>query len=249
MMAEASAAAIEAGRISAQLRALAPEQVDPSPIIRTERPFYGVRLGDMDRIARRWLHAHPEGGAGEVLALADALWSRAVREEMVTASMLVGRHGPAREAFGMRRIDRWGRLLDSWETTDNLGGRVVGPRIAADPLRRFSELERLARRRNPWLRRLALVGCVTLGRRDDAARWWPQVAEIVLALVEDEQASIPRAISWVLRQHLRHTGDEVAGFVEEHADILPAVAVRETRNKLRTGTKSGRPPRPQRPTR
>jgi 3-methyladenine DNA glycosylase AlkD len=235
--------AAEADHLSAGLRVLAPVRVDPAPIIRTALPFYGAPLGGMEVLARAWHREHPAAAAAEVLALADALWGRAVREEMVLAAMLVERRPPAREAFGLRRLDRWGALLDNWETTDNLGGRVVGPWAAADPGARLATLETLARRRNPWLRRLALVGCVYPARRPDAAAWWPRVTGIVLALADDREAAIPKAISWVLRAHVGRCPEEVRAFVAGHRAALPAIAVREAGNKLATGYKSGKAPR------
>jgi len=233
-------AAAEAALLTAARRVLADEPVDPSPIIRTALPFYGVRIADLKRFAATWAREHRSVGPGEVLALADALWDTAVREEMVTGTMILEHRPDARERFGVRRYDRWAVLLDNWETTDNLGGRVLGPWAAAEPRIRLGTLERFARRRNPWLRRLALVGCVYLGRREDAAVWFPRLVAIVLGLAGDGEASIPRAISWVLREHTRHTAAEVAVFLDEHTAGLPAIAVREARNKLRTGHKTGR---------
>jgi 3-methyladenine DNA glycosylase AlkD len=84
---------------------------------------------------------------------------------------------------------------------------------------------------------------VYLGRREDAERWFPRVAAIVLRLSGDREASIPKAISWVLRSHLRHARQAVATFLEEHGGDLPAVARRETENKMTTGHKSGKPRR------
>jgi len=233
----------EADLLSAALRVLAPVPVDPSPIIRTARPFYGASLDGMEVLARAWHREHPAVFPGEVLALADTLWSRAIREEMVLAAMLVERRPAARDAFGLRRLDRWGALLDNWETTDNLGGRVLGPWVATDPEARLSTLERLSGRRHPWLRRLALVGCVYLGRRPDAAAWWPRVTGIVLTLAGDREAAIPKAISWVLRAHAGRCPAEVAAFLDAQRAALPAIAVREARNKLATGYKAGKPPR------
>ena len=235
----------EADALSAALRLLAPEPVDPSPIIRTTLPFYGAGVGDMERLARAWDREHPGAVPREVLAVADALWARAVREEMVLAAMLVERRPAVLEAFGTGRLDRWGRLLDNWETADNLAGRVLGPWVAADPGARLATLERLAASGNPWLRRLGLVGCVYVGRRPDAASWWPRVSGLILTLAGERRAAIPKAISWVLREHTRHCPEAVAAFVEEHGPALPALAVREARNKLATGYKSGR--RPARP--
>ncbi len=233
----------EADRLSGALRALAPVRVDPAPVIRTALPFYGAGLGGMEVLARAWHRGHPGASIAEVLALADAVWARAVREEMVLATMLVERRPAARDACGLRRLDRWGVLLDNWETTDNLGGRVVGPWAAAEPAGRLGTLERLAGRRNPWLRRLALVGCVYLGRRPDAAEWWPRVTGIVLTLADDREAAIPKAISWVLRAHTGRCPAEVAALLAGHRADLPAIAVREARNKLATGYKAGKSPR------
>jgi len=143
---------------------------------------------------------------------------------------------------GLRRLDRWGALLDNWETTDSLGGRMVGPWAAAQPAGRLGTLERLAGRRNPWLRRLALVGSVYLGRRPDAAVWWPRVEGIVLALAGHRGAAIPKAISWVLRSHAGRCPGEVADFLRRHEARLPAIALREARHQLATGYKTGRPP-------
>ena len=230
----------EADGITGALRALSGATTDPAPIITTALPFYGVGLDDLKRVARSWHRDHPGAAAKDVAALGDELWSRGVREEMVVAAMLVGRDARTRSCVGLRRIDRWGRLLDNWETTDNFAGRMVGPWVVDDPQVRFDTLEILAGRRNPWLRRTALVGCVTIGRRPDEALWWPRVREIVLRLSGDREGGIPKAISWVLREHLRHTRAEVLEFLDEHAADLPAVAVRETRTKARTGTKTGR---------
>ena len=87
----------------------------------------------------------------------------------------------------------------------------------------------------------------------DMTRFWARVlglifvvgvaSGIVLALADDREAAIPKAISWVLRAHTGRCPAEVAAFLEEHRADLPAIAVREARNKLATGYKAGKPPR------
>jgi len=231
----------DAEQITAALREISDTPLDPVPAaVFTGLPFYGVGLRDLERVAKRWLREHSDATAPQVLALADELWLRAIREEMVTATFLLQHRPDATELFGVRRIDRWGALLDGWELTDNLGGRVTGPWAVAAPEKRLPAIERLITRRNPFLRRLALVVCVWLGRQEDSDRWWPQTSRMVLALREDKEASIPKAISWVLRTHLRHSAAAVAVFLDDHWDELPAIARRETRNKLLTGTKTGK---------
>jgi 3-methyladenine DNA glycosylase AlkD len=233
-------AAVEADRISARLRDLSAVRVDPAPIIRTRLPFYGVKVGDLRKTANRWHRENPGAGAAQVAAVADALWSAEVREEMVVAALIHGHDGRSREPLGLRRADRWCRSLDNWETADALGAWLVARAVADDPERRFPMLETLAARRNPWARRVGLVGCLGTARSPGAAEWWPRVGDLVLRLAADREAAIPKAISWVLRSHTKHCPGAVAEFVEDNAAALPAVAVRETRNKLRTGTKAGR---------
>jgi len=233
-------ASAEATRIAARLRSLSSTRVDPAPVIRTALPFYAVAVGDLRRVARGWHREHPDAGPADVAAVADALWARRVREEMVVAALVHGHDARSRRRFGLRTVDRWSRSLDNWETADALGAWLTAPAVADDPSRRFPMLETLAGRRNPWARRVGMVGCLGIARDPGGAEWWPRVAALVLHLAGDREAAIPKAVSWVLRSHTRHHPDLVAGFVEANATELPAVAVRETRNKLRTGTKSGR---------
>jgi 3-methyladenine DNA glycosylase AlkD len=233
-------AAAEADAITATLRALAPEPT-VVPTIRTSRPFYGARVGDLRALAAGWRRGHPEAAPAEVAALADRLWHAGVREEQLVACFLLAGHRAALAATDPARVRAWCALLDNWETTDQLGMNVLGPLVALDQAARLGPLAAMAADPSPWTRRIALVACTRLARADGAARWWPRVAELLLALAGDREAALPKASSWVLRSWLGPCPAEVAAFLDANAGRLPAVAVRETRAKLATGTK--RPPR------
>ena len=231
----------EAAAVTAALRALAPEPT-VVPIIRTERPFYGARVGDLRATAAGWLRAHRDATPAEVAELADRLWTTGVREEQLVACFLLARDRAALAATDPGQVRSWTALLDNWETTDQLGMNVLGPLVALDPAARFPLLRSMAGDRHPWTRRIALVACTRLARADDPAALWPGLAELLLGLAGDRRAALPKASSWVLRSWLGPCPGQVAAFVDRHQDRLPAVAVRETRAKLATGTK--RPPRP-----
>jgi hypothetical protein len=195
----------EAAAITAALRALAPD-LTAVPVIRTSRPFYGARVGDLRATAAGWLQAHPGATPGQVAGLADRLWNTGIREEQLVACFLLARDRAALAATDPRRVLAWTGLLDNWETTDQLGMNVLGPLVALDPGGR-----------------LGLLG----------------------ELAGDREAALPKASSWVLRSWLGPCPEEVAAFVDRHAGRLPALAVRETRAKLATGTKrSPRRPAP-----
>jgi 3-methyladenine DNA glycosylase AlkD len=242
--------AAEAAAVTAALRRLAPEPT-PVPIIKTGRPFYGARVGDLRRTAAGWLHGHRQARPAQVAELADRLWNAGIREEQLVACFLLAGDRTALAATPPGRVRRWTALLDNWETTDQLGMNVLGPLVALDPGRRFGLLEALAADRHPWARRVALVACTRLARADGAARLWPRVADLLLVLAGDREAALPKAGSWVLRSWLVPCPGEVAAFVDANAGRLPALAVRETRAKLATGGKRPRrrPPGGARPAR
>jgi 3-methyladenine DNA glycosylase AlkD len=232
--------AAEADAITAALRALAPERTSV-PVIRTSRPFYGARVGDLRATAAGWLRGHRRADPAQVAELADRLWHAGIREEQLVACFLLARHPAALAVTDPARVRAWTGLLDNWETTDQLGMNVLGPLVALDPGHRFGLLEAMAGDPHPWTRRVALVACTRLARVEGAAALWPRVAGLLLELAGDREAALPKAGSWVLRSWLAPCPREVAAFVDRHAGRLPALAVRETRAKLATGTK--RPPR------
>jgi hypothetical protein len=173
----------EAAAISAALRELAPEPTVVA-MIKTSRPFYGARVGDLRALAAGWRRGHRQATPAEVAALADRLWHAGIREEQLVACFLLVGDPAALAATGPERVRAWCPLLDNWETTDQLGMNVLGPLVADDPAGRFGLLEAMAADPHPWTRRLALVACTRLARAGDAARWWPRVAGLVLALRE-----------------------------------------------------------------
>jgi 3-methyladenine DNA glycosylase AlkD len=56
-------------------------------------------------------------------------------------------------------------------------------------------------------------------------------------LKNEKDILITKAISWLLRSMVRHHRQRVESYLDEHGTSLPAIAVRETRVKLRTGKK------------
>jgi 3-methyladenine DNA glycosylase AlkD len=237
----------EAAAVTAALRALAPHPT-AAPTIRTARPFFGARVGDLRRTAAGWRRRHRDAAPAEVAALADRLWHAGIREEQLVACFLLAGDRAALAATDPDRVRAWTALLDNWETTDQLGMNVLGPLVALDPDRRFGLLAAMAADPHPWTRRVALVACTRLARAEPAAALWPRVAELLLGLAGDRAAALPKASSWVLRSWLEPCPEQVAAFVDAHQGRLPALAVRETRAKLATGTKrpsrGGRRPAP-----
>ena len=233
----------EAAReLIARLRASAPVPIPTPSVIPTGKPFYGVRIPELRRIAAAWVRQHRGLPPLFVRQLAEALWEQDIREEMILAGMLLDRRPDARELVSEEVLDRWAPSLDNWETVDNLASDVTGPWLAAAPGDRLAYIQKLTHSPHPWSRRLGLVSAIELSKRDSARQWWPEVSRMIDELARDQEGALPKAISWTLRSFARTAPREVEEYLSARGGRLPAAAVRETRNWLAAGTKTGRAP-------
>ena len=89
-------------------------------------------------------------------------------------------------------------------------------------------------------RRAALVLLVTPTRTSDDPRFADLAFAVVTRLAPERDILITKAVSWLLRSLVTRHRDTVIAYLDANADSLPAIAIRETRTKLKTGTKSGR---------
>ena len=99
-------------------------------------------------------------------------------------------------------------------------------------------LRKFARDKNISKKRASLV-LLTKPVRESAEEPLAGLAfENIGTLKEEKDVLITKAISWLLRNLIKNHRHKVVNFLKENEGTLPAVAVRETRNKLLTGKKS-----------
>lgn len=201
------------------------------PIVRPVRTLLGTRVPDLKRIARDWIRGNPDVDRDELRVLVYELCEGETREEQMIGLMLLPPLRP-----GWRDFDRLRRSLDTWEATDHLA-HDLAEWVAADPDPRFNRLRTMVRSRDLWTRRLAVVTASQLNRKGLGL-------DLTIELVDQVRAErdpmITKAVSWALRELAVASPEATERYLEQRSDELPAVAVRETRNKLRTGRKSSR---------
>jgi 3-methyladenine DNA glycosylase AlkD len=205
------------------------------------RPFLNVSAPERRRIIAAWLRAKRGAADGERIAMADRLFEGETHEEKTLGALLLGASAAARRAATPAMVDAWLGQLNGWAEVDTLCASVFGAAdLAADWPAWRGLIEQLSVDANINKRRAALVLLVTPTRTSDD----PRFADLGFATIErlkgERDILITKAVSWLLRSMAaRHRG-AVAAYLEAEAASLPAIAVRETRTKLRTGTKSGR---------
>jgi 3-methyladenine DNA glycosylase AlkD len=153
---------------------------------------------------------------------------------------LVFHHPDALENLGPKMIERLGRGIDSWGDVDVFAGYISGPAWRAKRLA-DNHIHRWARSKDRWWRRAALVSTVPLNRKSlggtgDTRR----TLAVCRLLVNDQDDMVVKALSWALRELVRHDAKSVRRFLSTHKNALAARVVREVNNKLSTGLKNPR---------
>ena len=206
----------------------------------TSMTVLGVRMPDLEDMAREWQQAHPMVAEAEVLALVKALWSGDTRDERLLGLELLLRYPRRIPALDWALFDAWRREIDSWPVSDLLATKVFGPWVGAKPQKRLGYLLLLTADAVFWSRRLALVATVPLNRSPKTA-----IPDITYALVDhvahERIPMITKAVSWALRQLVSTDRDGLAAYLDANRSRLPAHVVREVDSKLTTGKKTTRP--------
>ena len=74
----------------------------------------------------------------------------------------------------------------------------------------------------------------------EGAQYGAWTLDQVDRVIDERDPMITKAVSWALRQMVKHQPSAVEAYVESRADRMAALPRREVRNKLQTGRKSGR---------
>jgi len=173
--------------------------------------------------------------------MAERLFRGEAYEEKTLAALLMQASARARRAATPAMVDRWLDHLQGWAEIDSLCASVFGPeQMGADWLAWRALIERLAGDANINRRRAALVLLCMPTRKSGDPRFRDLAFELVERLKREKPILITKAVSWLLRSMAAQHRAAVAAYLEANAASLPAIAVRETRVKLATGTKSGR---------
>ena len=186
--------------------------------------------------SRRLRDAPPDYLIELALGLVDA----GRLEHRVVAYELLHYHPTALAHVNARLLKRLGQGLASWGAVDCYASYISGP-VWRERHVRGSLICSWARSRDRWWRRAALVSTVPLnikarGGRGDAHR----TLRICRMLDRDRDPMVAKALSWALRALATRDRTAVRKYLASRGNGLPALVLREVRNKLTTGVKNPR---------
>ncbi|HTP32315.1 MAG TPA: DNA alkylation repair protein [Candidatus Acidoferrales bacterium] len=180
--------------------------------------------------------------ASDVVRIAAALIANR-RVHRFIGDELIANRADALATLDRRLLERLGSGISSWDQVDCFACYLSGPSWREGQVADETIVE-WTRSKDRWWRRAALVSTVPLnvkarGGHGDARR----TLHICSLLLDDRDDMIVKALSWALRALAARDPEAVRRFVHKHEERLPALVIREVRNKLATGRKNPGPPR------
>lgn len=204
----------------------------------TSRTLFGLRNDDRRTIIDQWIADNRTMSFEDWLALIDALYHGQSYEERCTPPTLFTKFPSYRQKLPLNQLDSWLGQLDGWAEVDSTCQSVF---IAKEMLANWDGwrdlLTRLAHDNKIEKRRSSLVLLTTPITKSSDQRILDQALWTIDALQHESDKLITKAISWLLRKGITHHRNVIEQYLDQNAETLPAVAIRETRRKLDTGKK------------
>jgi 3-methyladenine DNA glycosylase AlkD len=205
------------------------------------RPYYLVSVPDRRAMARTWVAAHRKAPGPEALAVVESLLDGVSHEEKTLATLILRYSDAARRAVGPGDLDRWLGKLNGWAEVDSLCQNLFTAEDFGAVWPAWKRLiETLSLSGDINKRRAALVLLVGPVHYSPDRRFRDLAFAMLERLKPERPILITKAVSWLLRAMVTQHSEAVTAYLAANETSLPKVAIRETRTKLKTGTKSGR---------
>lgn len=205
----------------------------------SKREFIGISAKVRRHLVRKWMKDHDDLGYPQFLLLITEIYSHAASvEEVFFASDLLYFSNSHRQMLNIEVIETWLDELHGWAELDSLCQRTFS---SGEILEKWGKWEKFLKKLNKdkdiRKRRASLVLlCRSLKVSGDA-----RLANLAFKNIEsvkhEKEILITKAVSWVLRELIKHHKKEVAEYLKANESSLPKIALRETRRKLETGRK------------
>ena len=185
--------------------------------------FIGVRMGQVFALAKEFIDMSPEqieklleSSIHEVRAGAVSIMDWQARNKKTPEAR-------RKELFDlyMRRHDR----INNWDLVDRSAPYVVGGFLFDKPR---DILYKLARSKNIWERRTAIVSTYYFVRKGEVADTF-KIAEMLL---NDDQDLIHKATGGWLREAGKKDSQRLLSFLDKHAATMPRTALRYAIERL-----------------
>lgn len=201
----------------------------------------GANTPRLREIAKAWVKTHKEQPAREFENLITTLLHDPAAIRKTMAGILLGYMPIQRSELSPALYNDWLSYTEGWAAVDAICYNIF---TAAEMLDNFTAwktlITRLAKSDNPNKRRGAIVLLTKPVKQSADKQLCALAFRVIDTLRGEKDILITKAVSWLLRHLTKHHAPAVRQYLETYRDKLPAIAVRETVNKLKHGIKSPR---------
>jgi len=198
----------------------------------------GIRVPVLRQIAKDWLRENKEMDAVDFVALLRALWKKPIFEMKSLGLELLYANKKALKNFDWQTLEVWLSDVDNWVHCDFLSCNIFGLLVKQNQSH-LKRLKKYLKKSGKWFQRTGIVSTLQLIRAKKIES--NEVLSMIDQIVDNQDAMIQKAISWVLRELVRAgSGQEVEKYLRRNQSRLAKYVIREVNNKLRTGLKSGK---------
>jgi 3-methyladenine DNA glycosylase AlkD len=177
--------------------------------------FLGIRVPQLRKQARECQEAS--------LATISALLQSAWHEERLLALMLLVRQYQRGDTAMQARIAKLylarRRRVNNWDLVDSSAHLILGPHLQLGDRRL---LDRFARSRDLWERRIAMLSTLHFIRQRDHE----DALRIARLLLNDREDLIHKAVGWMLREVGKRDPEVERAFLDAHAARMPRTMLR-----------------------
>jgi 3-methyladenine DNA glycosylase AlkD len=159
----------------------------------------------------------------QVVALAEALWSKPIHERRMAATFVLEDHAAVLGPRDLKLLERLIRASRTWALVDGLAAWSLGDVVLRYP-RSASRLDRWARDGDLWIRRAALLAWLRPLKQGAPMGPFLGYAD---AMLDEREFFIRKAIGWVLREAAKTRPDEVIAWLAPRAGRASGVTMRE----------------------
>jgi 3-methyladenine DNA glycosylase AlkD len=177
--------------------------------------FLGLTVPEMRGLARKYR----ELGDADAVALLASPWHE---DRLVALILLVNayeRGDDARRGKIYRAYLANTRHINNWDLVDCSAGQIVGGHLDSGDI---SALERLARSKDIWKRRIGIVATFSFIRRNE----FRPTLRIAAMLLEDTHDLIHKAVGWMLREVGKRDRKTLDAFLAKHYRRMPRTMLR-----------------------
>ncbi len=196
---------------------------------------YGVKMPLVGKISKEFFKSSNLVSKNEVFTVCEGLFQSGILEETIVACKWSYYVHKQYEPSDFQVFEKWISLyVNNWATCDTLCNHTVGEFVEMYP-EYLSELKRLAKSQNRWVKRAAAVSLIVPARK---GMFLSDVFEIVDILLLDKDDMVQKGYGWMLKVAANNHEQAVFGYVMRNKSVMPRTALRYAIEKMPTDIKA-----------